>query len=128
MIDVDSGRQVKLGKFRYLKYLLPAVRIVSLTQSCRVSQARNEKYQLWKHDSHPIELSSPAFTQQKIDYIPACLPAGRHQNPVEAGLVYRAEDYIYSSASNYAGLDQIIASHEQLPFGLRKIVRIFTTM
>ena len=61
---------------------------------------RNETYQLWEHDNHPIELSSPVFIQQKIDYI--------HQNPVNAGLVYRAEDYIYSSASNYAGLDQII--------------------
>jgi len=27
---------------------------------------------------------------------------------VAAGLVYRAEDYIYSSASNYAGIDKII--------------------
>jgi putative transposase len=62
--------------------------------------SRNEKYQLWEHDNHFIELSSPAFTQQKIDYI--------HQNPVRAGLVYRAEDYIYSSASNYAGIDQIM--------------------
>lgn len=61
---------------------------------------RNNTYQLWEHDIHPIELSSREFTQQRIDYI--------HQNPVVAGLVYRAEDYIYSSASNYAGLDQII--------------------
>jgi putative transposase len=61
---------------------------------------RNDTYQLWEHDNHPIELTSPAFIQQKIDYI--------HQNPVAAGLIYRAEDYIYSSASNYAGLDQII--------------------
>ncbi len=61
---------------------------------------RNETYQLWEHDNHPVELISPAFTQQKIDYI--------HQNPVRAGLVYRAEDYVYSSASNYAGIDQII--------------------
>ena len=61
---------------------------------------RNEKYQLWEQDNHPIELSTADFTQQKIDYI--------HDNPVTAGLVYRAEDYIYSSASNYAGIDQII--------------------
>jgi putative transposase len=27
-----------------------------------------------------------------------------HQNPVRAGLVYRAEDYVYSRASNYAGI------------------------
>ncbi len=62
--------------------------------------SRNEKYQLWQHDNHFVELSSPAFMQQKIDYI--------HQNPVRAGLVYKAEDYVYSSASNYAGIDQII--------------------
>jgi len=61
---------------------------------------RNEKYQLWEHDNHFVELSSSAFTQQKIDYI--------HENPVKAGLVYRPEDYVYSSASNYAGIDQII--------------------
>jgi len=62
--------------------------------------ARNEKYQVWDHDNHFIEVSSPKFTQQKIDYI--------HENPVRAGLVYRAEDYVYSSASNYAGIDQVI--------------------
>jgi len=62
--------------------------------------SRNEKYQLWEHDNHFIELSSPGFTKQKIYYI--------HQNPVKAGLVYRAEDYVYSSASNYAEIDEII--------------------
>jgi len=71
--------------------------------------SRNEIYQLWEHDNHFIELSSPAFTQQKIDYI--------HNNPVRAGLVYRAEDYVYSSASNYAGIDQII-DVDCLYFGL----------
>jgi putative transposase len=62
--------------------------------------SRNEHYQLWQHENHFVELSSPAFMQQKIDYI--------HENPVKAGLVYRAEDYIYSSPSNYADVDKII--------------------
>jgi putative transposase len=62
--------------------------------------SRNEKYQLWQHDNHFVELTSAAFTQQKIDYI--------HNNPVRAGLVYKPEDYVYSSASNYTGIDQII--------------------
>ncbi|MES2426335.1 MAG: transposase [Bacteroidota bacterium] len=62
--------------------------------------SRNEHYQLWQHENHFVELSSPAFMQQKIDYI--------HENPVKAGLVYRAEDYVYSSASNYADIDKII--------------------
>lgn len=61
---------------------------------------RNERYQLWDHDNHFVELSSPAFTQQKIDYI--------HNNPVRVGLVYKPEDYVYSSASNYADIDKII--------------------
>ena len=31
----------------------------------------------------------------KINYV--------HQNPVEEGLVFRAEDYLYSSPADYAG-------------------------
>ena len=31
---------------------------------------------------------------EKISYV--------HNNPVEAGLVYRAQDYVYSSAADYA--------------------------
>jgi hypothetical protein len=42
--------------------------------------------------------------QEKIKYI--------HQNPVEAGLVYFPEDYVYSRASDYAGrkgyLDDVV--------------------
>jgi hypothetical protein len=41
---------------------------------------------------------------EKIDYV--------HDNPVEAGLVFRAEDYLYSSAADYAGekgiLDDVV--------------------
>jgi hypothetical protein len=32
---------------------------------------------------------------EKINYI--------HNNPVEEGFVFRAEDYVYSSALDYAG-------------------------
>jgi len=31
-----------------------------------------------------------------------------HQNPVRAGIVKNAEDYIYSSARNYAELDTLL--------------------
>jgi hypothetical protein len=44
---------------------------------------------------HRGELWSNAVIQQKVDYI--------HNNPVEAGLVFRAEDYMYSSAVDYSG-------------------------
>ena len=54
-----------------------------------------DKYQLWRHDNKPIELWSNKVIDEKIDYI--------HNNPVEEGLVFRAEDYLYSSAADYAG-------------------------
>lgn len=52
-------------------------------------------YQFWRHDNKPIELWSNEVIQQKIDYI--------HNNPVEEGIVFRPEDYKYSSAVDYAG-------------------------
>lgn len=59
-------------------------------------KASNVKgYQFWRHDNKPIELWSNKVIDEKINYI--------HQNPVEEGLVFRAEDYRYSSAADYAG-------------------------
>ena len=69
------------------------------------SQSSNvKKYQFWRHDNKPIELWSNPVIQEKIYYI--------HQNPVEEGLVFKPEDYVYSSAVDYAGekglIDDII--------------------
>jgi REP element-mobilizing transposase RayT len=52
-----------------------------------------QNYQFWRHDNKPIELWSNKVIQQKIEYI--------HNNPVAGGLVYKAEDYVYSSALDY---------------------------
>jgi hypothetical protein len=46
-------------------------------------------------DNKPFELWNNRVIEQKNDYI--------HMNPVEEGLVFRPEDYIYSSAADYAG-------------------------
>lgn len=54
-----------------------------------------KQYQLWRHDNKPIELWSNKVIDQKLDYI--------HNNPVEEGLVFRPEQYVYSSAIDYAG-------------------------
>lgn len=63
-------------------------------------------HQFWRHDNKPIELWSNKVINEKINYV--------HQNPVEAGLVFRAEDYRYSSAIDYSGvkglLDNIIVA------------------
>ena len=54
-----------------------------------------KQYQLWRHDNKPIELWSNKVIDEKLNYI--------HNNPVEEGLVFRAEQYVYSSAIDYAG-------------------------
>ena len=44
-------------------------------------------------NNQPQDLYSAAFIFQKINYI--------HNNPVEAGIVDKPEDYLYSSARDY---------------------------
>jgi hypothetical protein len=51
--------------------------------------------QFWRQDNKPIELWSNKVISQKINYI--------HNNPVVKGMVFRPEDYQYSSAVDYSG-------------------------
>ena len=60
----------------------------------------NSNYQLWQNGNHAIELESPQFINQKLNYI--------HLNPVRAAFVNEPEHYIYSSASNYTSGKGII--------------------
>ncbi|WP_240543595.1 transposase [Spirosoma foliorum] len=60
----------------------------------------NNVHQLWQQGFHPIELSTNNMLEQKLAYI--------HNNPVEAGFVDEPEDYLYSSARNYAGRKGLI--------------------
>ncbi|WP_221412742.1 REP-associated tyrosine transposase [Fulvivirga lutimaris] len=55
---------------------------------------RAENYKLWKDDNHAIDMSTIDM-MNKIDYI--------HDNPVRAGLVHEPDQYVYSSATDYAG-------------------------
>ncbi len=61
---------------------------------------RITKYRFWQDKSHPIELTSTEMINQRINYT--------HENPVRTGMVAVAEDYLYSSARNYAGLSSVI--------------------
>ena len=58
----------------------------------------NKIYQFWEQHSHPIELNTNVMLEQRLEYI--------HNNPVKAGIVLSPEDYLYSSAMNYAGLPE----------------------
>lgn len=55
----------------------------------------NNDWQLWQQHSHPIELSDPQRTKQRLDYL--------HNNPVRAGFVPEAHFWQWSSAFDYSG-------------------------
>ena len=57
-------------------------------------------YKFWQDGNHSEMISSNNFFDEKLDYI--------HNNPVEEMIVERPEDYIFSSARNYAGLDNYL--------------------
>ena len=61
---------------------------------------RNEKYQVWTHENHAEIVYGNQFMDSKINYI--------HDNPVRAGIVEKAEDYLCSSARNYAGMEGVL--------------------
>lgn len=54
---------------------------------------RITNYKVWQDGNHPVELDSNTMLEQRLLYI--------HNNPVANGLVFRGEDYCYSSAIDY---------------------------
>ena len=62
----------------------------SLEKLKQETKKREYKYSLWEHHPNAFSVTSEAVLMQKVNYI--------HQNPVRAGFIERAEDYLYSSA------------------------------
>jgi len=52
-------------------------------------------FKVWQDINDAQEIHTTAFLEEKMNYI--------HNNPVRVELVERAEDYLYSSARDYAG-------------------------
>lgn len=61
---------------------------------------REQRYKVWQNGYHGEEIYTQHFLEQKLDYI--------HDNPVKIGIVKKAEDYLYSSARNYASLESLL--------------------
>ena len=55
--------------------------------------SRNNNYQFWRQDNHPVWLETISYTLEKLHYL--------HNNPVKAGIVDKAEEYLLSSARDY---------------------------
>ncbi len=54
-----------------------------------------KKFKVWQNGNEAKEIHSTAFLDEKINYI--------HNNPVVAEIVATPEEYLYSSARDYAG-------------------------
>ncbi|GAB2765330.1 transposase [Rhabdobacter roseus] len=59
-----------------------------------------KEYKFWQDGNHAKECTSQAFLLEKLHYI--------HQNPVRNLLVEEAEQYLFSSARNYAELKGLL--------------------
>ena len=65
--------------------------MIALFKKAGQQNPLNLHHQFWQNENHPVALATHGMMQQKIDYI--------HQNPVKAGFVNEAYEYLYSSAS-----------------------------
>lgn len=81
-----------------------------------LKNSNNTNYQFWQQDNHPIEVLSLKVIAQKLFYT--------HNNPVKAGFVKKQEDYIYSSAGAYFGLESLLEV-EKLEIPLSTVGYIF---
>jgi putative transposase len=61
---------------------------------------KHSEFRFWQEGNHAIELFSEKFVWDKINYI--------HNNPVAAGFVKNPQEWLYSSASNYYGLESML--------------------
>lgn len=64
------------------------------------NSVKHKTYKFWQVGNHAIEIYSPKFTWQKINYI--------HNNPVKAGYVKESSHWVYSSASNYHEMESVL--------------------
>jgi putative transposase len=68
---------------------------LSLKKLRHAKKDREYQYSLWDHHPQAKVLTGEDVVLQKVNYV--------HQNPVRAGLVKRAEDYLWSSVRCWAG-------------------------
>jgi REP element-mobilizing transposase RayT len=69
--------------------------MLDLFKAAGEKQKKKSSMQVWQYNNHAMEVFSPKFTLSKILFI--------YNNPVEVGLVGRAEDYLFSSAQDSSG-------------------------
>ncbi|MBK9192922.1 MAG: transposase [Crocinitomicaceae bacterium] len=81
--------------------------LISLFGIAAIESSKEQNIKFWQTGNHAIEIYSVKFVWEKINYI--------HKNPVRAKFVAKPEDWIYSSATNYADLDSVLDVHTLIP-------------
>ena len=74
--------------------------MIKLFEEEALPSSKHKTYKFWQEGNHAIELFSEKFIWDKINYI--------HNNPLQAGFVKQPQEWIYSSATNYYGIDSLI--------------------
>ena len=69
--------------------------VLWIFESAGAANNWNYAYRFWQQDNQPIQLETPDFTLVKLQYV--------RNNPVEAGIVEKPEDYRLSSVRDYNG-------------------------
>ena len=64
------------------------------------SLKRIEKFKFWQDGNHAEIIVNSSLFYQKLNYI--------HKNPVKEMIVAKPEDYCFSSARDYAGIDSLL--------------------
>ena len=62
--------------------------------------SNNNDWQFWQQHNKPIEIRDKEMFDKTLEYI--------HQNPVKAGFVTRPEDWKYSSACDFCGMEGLV--------------------
>ncbi|HPF65440.1 transposase [Lentimicrobium sp.] len=74
--------------------------LLKLLSSKQSKHDKGNKFQVWQPGNHAKVLYSNRFIYEKLNYI--------HQNPVKDLIVEKPEDYLFSSARNYAELSSFL--------------------
>ncbi len=73
--------------------------ILKLMSEYKPDYKQESTFQFWEEGNHPKQIQNIVIFNQKVDYI--------HYNPVRRGLVANEEDWVYSSARDFLGLDPV---------------------
>ncbi len=96
-LDKDIARFKSFTARQILDYLknIGEHELLSKFSLYKKAHKKDRQYQFWQEGVHPEIILNEKMMREKILYI--------HQNPVKNSLVGKAEEWIYSSAGNYAG-------------------------